>query len=84
MATAHADHDAHHGHSESGRSPAEVAKLVISALVLVALILFAGANSDDVRVDYLAGDSRIPLIFVILGSALMGAVIAALLRHRRS
>ncbi len=88
MATAHADYgtksDHHHGHTSSGRSPVEIAKLVASALVLLALVAFAAVNADEVRVDYLAGDASIPLIFVILGSAVAGALVAALIRHRRS
>jgi uncharacterized integral membrane protein len=88
MATAHADYgtksDHRHGHDTARRSPVEVVKLVASGVVLLALVLFAVVNSDEVQVDYLVGNAGVPLIFVILGSAVAGALVAALIRHRRS
>ena len=66
------------------RSVGETIKLVVSALILLALVLFGVANSDDVPVDLLVTDTDLPLILVILGSAVAGALIAALLRRRRS
>lgn len=86
MATAHADHgtETHHDHRETRHSPIEVAKLVISGMVVLALVLFGVVNADDVSVDYLVGSGQVPLILVILGSAVAGALVAALVRRRRS
>lgn len=86
MASTHADHGTTSAPVATGpdRSIGEVVKLVVSAVVLVVLVVFAVANADDVRFDYLAGDADVPLIVVMLGSAVAGAVVAALLRHRRS
>lgn len=70
--------------SHPARSVAETLKLVVVAIIALALILFGVTNSDDVSVDLLVSTTDLPLIFVILGSAVAGALIAALLRRRRS
>ncbi len=45
--------------------------------VLAAIVLaLALANLDDVKVDFLVQDVTLPLVFIILGSALIGAVAA--------
>ncbi len=66
------------------RSVGETLKLVVVALVALALVLFGVTNADDVPVDLLVTTTDLPLIVVILGSAVAGALIAALLRRRRS
>ncbi len=70
--------------SHPARSVAETLKLVLVAILALALILFGVTNADDVSVDLLVTTTDLPLIFVILGSAVAGALIAALLRRRRS
>jgi uncharacterized integral membrane protein len=51
---------------------------IIFALLFTLLVaIFAVINVDPVRVDYLFGTSEWPLILVILGSVLMGALIMA-------
>lgn len=77
MASTHADHT-------DLRSRAEMIKVAVAAVVLVLLVLFGIVNSDEVAVDLLVTTSEVPLILVIAISALAGAVIAALVRHRRS
>lgn len=86
MATTHADYGTKSAEpaSQARFTPVQVVKLVVSALVLVALVVFALVNSDDVAVDYLVGDAQVPLIFVILGSAVAGALVGVLVRHRQS
>lgn len=69
---------------ERSRSTGEIVKLVLSVAIITALVLFGLANSDDVRVSFLVTHKNIPLILVILGSAMAGVVVAALLRRRRS
>ncbi len=69
---------------DSARSVGETIKLVVSALILIVLVLFGVANSDEVPVELLVTDTDLPLIVVILGSAVAGALIAALVRRRRS
>jgi uncharacterized integral membrane protein len=61
----------------------QIARLVV-ILVVVALVLwFAFANSQRVTVDFIVTERRSRLIFVILGSAVLGAIAGALLRRIR-
>ena len=70
--------------TKTARTAGETVKLGVSALIILVLIIFAVSNSGKVRVELLVADPEIRLIFVILGSAVAGALIAALLRRRRS
>jgi uncharacterized integral membrane protein len=57
---------------------------LIVILVVVALVLwFAFANSQRVTVDFIVAERRSRLIFVILGSAVLGAITGALVLHHR-
>ncbi|PLT30882.1 LapA family protein [Peribacillus deserti] len=54
--------------------------MFIIALAFALLVsAFAAINIENVTVDYFAGTSKLPLIVVILGSALMGGVIVGCL-----
>ncbi len=45
--------------------------------ILIALVLALGlANFGDVKVDFLVQDVTLPLVFIILGSAVVGALAA--------
>ena len=69
---------------ESGRyTTGEVLRFVVAAAIVVVLVAFCIANTDDTKVDYLVGDSTFPLVLVMVVSAVAGALIAALLRRRR-
>lgn len=70
--------------SGDGRGTADTARLVVAAVLVVLLVLFGIANTGDATVDYLVGDSDAPLIIVMLLSAILGALIAALVHRRRS
>ncbi|GEM_PF-3202301 len=68
----------------SGRSDRSWARLVGPAVAVIVLLTFAFANRDRVEVDYVVFQSHSRLIYVILVSALLGAVAAWLFRlHRR-
>lgn len=67
----------------SGATTGEKLKWVVSAVLVVLIVLFAAANTEKRQVDYLVDSAEVPLIWVMLGSAVVGAVIAALLRRRR-
>lgn len=73
-----------HEVTSSTKTIGETVKLAVAALILIALVLLGVANSDEVRVDWVVGDADLPLIVVILGSAVAGAMVAALVRRRRS
>jgi uncharacterized integral membrane protein len=54
---------------------------------LALLVIFMIQNSDDVALKFLAWDFSLPIWLVILGSALLGAIVwfgaGVLRRHRR-
>ncbi len=53
--------------------------LIFSLLIAILIAVFAVINVNSVRVNYLFGTAEWPLILVILGSVLMGSVIAGAL-----
>ena len=56
----------------------------VAALVLAALgIVFAVANLDEVKVNWILGNWRTPLIIVIALSMLVGAALGFLVSRRR-
>jgi uncharacterized integral membrane protein len=59
-----------------------VPKTIAAVAIAFLLIAFGIANDSDVPVDYLVGTRESPLILVIGVSALLGAVIGALLMRR--
>jgi uncharacterized integral membrane protein len=63
-----------------------VARIVIAAAIAVLVLLFALFNRDRVQVDWLFFERSSRLIYVIIGSALLGALADRLLqrRHRSS
>lgn len=67
---------------ERGVSPKLIAFGVIAAL----LLWFALINTESVSVSWIFGTSEIPLIWVIIGAALFGAIIGwifSLMRRSR-
>lgn len=57
----------------------------LPAVVLVlVLVAFAIDNRRKVTVGFVVTDERVPLVFVLVATALIGAVIGALLRRRRN
>ena len=57
-------------------------KTIAAVAVALLLIAFGVANDDHVSVDYLIATRDSPLILVIGVSALLGAIIGALLMRR--
>ena len=58
-------------------------RLIVAALAGVLVIWFALVNRQRVNIDYIIFERESRLIFVILGSALLGALAGALLRRVR-
>ncbi|AMX82453.1 hypothetical protein GS3922_01420 [Geobacillus subterraneus] len=53
---------------------------VMLALVLALIIaLLAVANVENVTIHYLVGETRLPLIIVIFGSAVLGGLVVGML-----
>ena len=69
---------------EGGVSAGDLARYVPAAVLAIALIAFGLANTEKTKVDYLFGNTEAPLILVLLVTAIVGALIAALVRWRRS
>ena len=59
------------------------ARHVLAAIVIALVVWFACANSQRVRVDYLVTHRNTRLIYVILGSAILGAIADRLITWRR-
>ncbi|HVM39381.1 MAG TPA: LapA family protein [Acidimicrobiia bacterium] len=60
-----------------------MARLILLAVLLTILLLFGIANSQSVKVDYLLDDRRVPLVWVILISAVVGAILDRLTSFAR-
>ena len=61
---------------------AMIIRWLFIAAIVVALVLVAMDNRDDVRVGYAVGDASAPIWTVIVISAVAGMVIGWLIRHR--
>ena len=66
------------GHVRRTRSSAIWIGLIAAALVLVALLIFVGQNSNRVSVHYLGANGRVPLAVALLLSAVAGLLIGAI------
>ncbi|NNV06598.1 lipopolysaccharide assembly LapA domain-containing protein [Geobacillus sp. C56-T2] len=53
--------------------------VVLALLLALIVALLAVANVDKVTIRYLIGETRLPLIIVIFGSAVLGALVVAML-----
>jgi uncharacterized integral membrane protein len=79
------------GSNESGPQPqptrperrSMAAKVVVALALVVLLLVFATQNSDPVPVKFLFLDAQIPLFWVYVGCAAIGAAIMWLLGHSR-
>lgn len=49
--------------------------LILALIFALIVAIFAVVNVDAVRVDYVFGTTNLPLILIILGSALLGGLI---------
>jgi uncharacterized integral membrane protein len=58
------------------RSRRELARAVAIAVLAILITLFAVFNVKEVKVSYIVGSGKAPLIIVIVISALVGIVIA--------
>lgn len=68
---------------DSIRGVGHLIRLVIALALVVALVVVALDNTDDVRVGYAFGDANAPIWIVILIAAVAGAIVSALIRLRR-
>lgn len=54
-----------------------------AAILVIILVAVALDNRGNVKVGFVFTEARVPLVFVLLASAVIGALFAALLRLRR-
>ncbi len=59
-------------------------RLILGALVALLVLWFALVNRQRVNIDFILFDRESRLIYIILGSAILGALAAALLRRHRA
>jgi uncharacterized integral membrane protein len=64
------------------RSSREIARTVGSVALAVLITLFAVFNLDEVKVNWIVGSGKAPLIIVIVVSALVGIVLTYVAEHR--
>ena len=53
----------------------QTAKVAISTVIVVLLVVFALVNLQDVTVDWAVGESEVPLAAVLGGAFLLGALL---------
>jgi uncharacterized integral membrane protein len=64
------------------RRPAINGQTVGVAAIVVLLLAFVLSNRDDVNIDFLVFDINLALIWVLVGTALLGAAAGFLLGRR--
>ncbi len=69
--------------AEDPQRTGNTARLLIGAIAVILVVAFAWANSKRVEINFLVVKRDSRLIYVILGSALLGAIAGSLLRRRR-
>lgn len=69
--------------SSSSVGAGDIARLVPAAVLLIILVLFVVANTQKVTIDFLFTEKKLPLILVLLGTAVIGALMASLIKFRR-
>jgi len=67
----------------SGPRRGDLVRHLPAAIVALVLIAFAIDNRRKVTVGFIFTDKRVPLVFVLVATALIGALIGALLRRTR-
>lgn len=70
--------------NEHNISSTGMIKLVLAAILLILLIAFGFANTEKTEVDFLFTEAEAPLVLVLGATAVVGAIIAALIRWRRN
>lgn len=65
-------------------STKEKAKLATGAGLLVLFVLFVVINTDQTEVDFLVTSVDLPLVVVLLVTAILGGAMTELLRYQRN
>jgi uncharacterized integral membrane protein len=68
---------------DSRRDRGATARLLAAAVLGVLLTLFAVLNSQSVRIHWIVTTTHVPMIVVIVGCGLIGAIVSWLIARRR-
>lgn len=68
----------------SGSGNRDLLRHLPAAVLVLILVAFAIDNRRDVTVGFVFADEKVPLVLVLLATAIVGALVGALLRRRRS
>ncbi|MHB8531318.1 MAG: hypothetical protein ACYDC2_01225 [Solirubrobacteraceae bacterium] len=69
-------------HKQARRSTREVVRIGVAVVLTILITLFAVLNLDEVKVDWVVGSGKAPLIIVIVVSVLIGIVLSYIAEHR--
>jgi len=58
-------------------------RLIVGGLIAVLVVWFALVNSQRVEIDFILFERESRLIYIILGSAILGAIAGVLMRRHR-
>jgi uncharacterized integral membrane protein len=81
--SAHQQIPEHEG-SPARRGRREQARQLAMVVLAILITLFAVLNLDDVKVDWIVGSGRAPLIIVIVISVLVGIALSQFAQRRAS
>ncbi len=56
-------------------------RIVVAVVIVAALVAFVVDNIDSVKVGFVFTDRKIPLIFVLVATALLGAIVDRLVQY---
>jgi uncharacterized integral membrane protein len=59
------------------------ARLVVALVIFAALVAFAIDNSDSVKVGFVFTEKKVPLIWVLLVTAVLGAILDRVVQFSR-
>ena len=62
----------------SDRSAQDTLRLIAAGILGILLALFVLMNTDKTKVDFVVTDTELPLVIVLIGTAITGAVISHL------
>ncbi len=70
--------------SASGARSTNLARHLPAVILVIIVVGFAIDNRRNVTVGFVFTNARVPLVLVLVATAIIGALIGALLRRRRS
>ncbi len=70
------------GESSTTVDLGRIARLILAAVIVAAVVLVAVDNRRDVRVGYVVGDTEGPIWIVLLAAGVAGMIVGWLIQHR--